>query len=228
VKSVLQDEGSIRESLNKLSEQSANLTFELPDNTPVVRLGLIATLYFKEGYSLQSKCYVMQCFTRFKEEFGQHLKGQFDDRYKKLTDSGFSKTQEKIRESGPNEQYEWHISSAATANEAAAYSLSALNSFEVHGDQKRSYLKMTLPWSFLKELRWLLGNRGCRHRVFVRHRRQQSRPYGLSKRSGRLREKSSKPTNDTSRSNRCRRCMQPDRLLVHSCSGELPPSFPTG
>ena len=151
MKSVLQDEGSIRESLNNLSEQSANLTFELPDNTPVVRLGLIATLYFKEGYSLQSKRNVMQCFTRFKEEFGQHLKGQFDDRYKKLTDSGFSKTQEKIRESGPNEQYEWHISSAATANEAAAYSLSALNSFEVHGDQKRSYLKMTLPWSFLKE-----------------------------------------------------------------------------
>ena len=73
-------------TLEKLSEQAPDLTFELPDNTPVVRLGLIATLYFKEGYSLQSKRNVMQCFTRFKEEFGQHLKGQFDDRYKKLTD----------------------------------------------------------------------------------------------------------------------------------------------
>ncbi|AZE48867.1 hypothetical protein C4K04_3195 [Pseudomonas chlororaphis] len=139
------------DTLEKLTEQAPDLTFELPDNTPVVRLGLIVTVYFKEGYLLDSKKKVMECFTRFKDEFGQHLKGQFDEHYKKLTDDSFKKTTAKILETGPNEQYEWHISSAATANEAAEYSLCALNSFEVHGDQKRSYLKMTLPWTLLKE-----------------------------------------------------------------------------
>ncbi|MFJ5237734.1 type VI immunity family protein [Pseudomonas neuropathica] len=137
--------------LEKLSENAPDLSFELPDGTSVVRLGLIVTLYFKDGYTLQCKQAVMQCFARFKEEFGQHLKGQFDHRYKKLTDASFDKKTSKILKTAPNEQYEWHISSAATANEAGEYSLSASNSFEVHGDKKRSFLKMTLPWSILKE-----------------------------------------------------------------------------
>ncbi|MGR6740009.1 type VI immunity family protein [Pseudomonas chlororaphis] len=138
-------------TLEKLIYQAPNLTFELPDNTPVVRLGLIATVYFKEGYLLESKKRVMECFDRFKEEFGQYLKGQFDGRYKKLTDDSFKKTAMKILETDSNEQYEWHISSAPTASEAAEYSLSALNSFEIHGDQKRSFLKITLPWALLQE-----------------------------------------------------------------------------
>src|SRR5471030_1633314 len=138
-------------ALEKLTKQAPDLVFELPDNTPVVRLGLIATVYFKEGYLLENKKKVMECFDRFKKEFRQHLKWQFDGRYKKLTDDSFKKTTLKILETDSNEQYEWHISSAPTANEAAEYSLSALNSFEVHGDQKRSYLKITLPWAFLQE-----------------------------------------------------------------------------
>ncbi|MGZ7458325.1 type VI immunity family protein [Pseudomonas sp. Ma2-10] len=138
-------------TLEKLIDQAPNLAFEMSDNTPVVRLGLIATVYFKEGYLFESKQKVLECFDRFKEEFGQHLKGQFDGRYKKLTNESFKKTTLKILETGANEQYEWHISSAPTASEAAEYSLSALNSFEVHGNQKRSYLKITLPWTLLQE-----------------------------------------------------------------------------
>lgn len=78
-------------ALKNLIASVPNLEFWLPDNTPVVRLGLIATVYFKEGYLLESKKKVMECFDRFKEEFGQHLKGQFDGRYKKLTDDNFKK-----------------------------------------------------------------------------------------------------------------------------------------
>lgn len=137
--------------LEKLTDRAPDLSFELPDGTPVVRLGLIATLYFKEGYTPESKQKVMECFARFNNEFGSHLTGQFDKTYKKLTPSSFEKTTDKILNTGPNEQYEWHISSATTAGEAPEYSLSALNSFEIHGEQKRSYLKLVLPWSILKE-----------------------------------------------------------------------------
>lgn len=135
--------------LQILSDQAPNLAFELPDSTPVIGLGLIATVYFKEGYLLESKTKVIECFDRFKEEFGQHLKGQFNGQYNKLTNDSFKKTTLEILRTGSNEQYEWHLSSAPTANEAADYSLSVLNSLEVHGDQKRSYLKITLPWAFL-------------------------------------------------------------------------------
>lgn len=138
-------------TLEELICQAPDLAFELPDNTPVVRLGLIGTVYFKAGYLLENKKKVMECFERFKEEFGQYLTAQFDGRYRKLTDDSFKKTTMKILGTDSNEQYEWHISSAPTANEAAEYSLSALNSFEIHGDQKRSFLKITLPWTLLQE-----------------------------------------------------------------------------
>lgn len=78
-------------TIEKLTHYAPDLAFELPHNTPVVRLGLIATVYFKEGYLLESKKRVMECFDRFKEEFDPHLKGQFDGRYSKLTNENFKK-----------------------------------------------------------------------------------------------------------------------------------------
>ncbi|GAD64941.1 hypothetical protein [Aquipseudomonas alcaligenes] len=52
-------------ALEKLTKHAADLAFELPDGTPVVKLGLIATLYFKEGYTAESKQRVAECFERF-------------------------------------------------------------------------------------------------------------------------------------------------------------------
>ena len=138
-------------ALAKLKECAPNLEFELPDGTPVVKLGLIVTLYFKEGYTLESKQKVMECFTRFHKEFGTHLKGHYSERYKKLTADSFDKIHSKILSSEPNEQYEWHLSSAPNAKEAEDYSLSILNSFEIHGDKKRSHIKLTIPWHILNE-----------------------------------------------------------------------------
>ena len=138
-------------ALEKLTKHAADLAFELPDGTPVVKLGLIATLYFKEGYTAESKQRVAECFERFYKEFAPHLKGQYFGRYKKLTPSNFGKSCSHILATGPNEDVEWLLSSASTALEAAEYSISTLNSFEVHGDKVRSYLKLVMPWSFLSE-----------------------------------------------------------------------------
>lgn len=138
-------------ALEKLKERAPDLEFELPDGTPVVKLGLIVTLYFKEGYTTESKQKVMECFTRFHQEFGVHLKGHFQERYKKLTPSSFERTRDKILTTEPNEQYEWHLSSAPNAKEAEGYSLSTLNSFEIHGEKKRSYIKLVMPWAVLNE-----------------------------------------------------------------------------
>lgn len=132
-------------TLNSLEKHAPDLTYSLPDGSVVIHLGLIVTVYFRQGYTEQSKRAVMRCFTRFKEEFGAHLVGQFYGGYKRLTDSSFIDTTARILQTGPNDQYEWHISSAATVGEAGAYSLTILNSFEAHGDHKRSFLKMTLP-----------------------------------------------------------------------------------
>lgn len=41
--------------LENLEQHAPDLAFELPDGKPVVRLGLILTLYFKRGYTNDTK-----------------------------------------------------------------------------------------------------------------------------------------------------------------------------
>lgn len=138
-------------ALEKLTKHAPDLAFELPDGTPVVKLGLIATLYFREGYTAERKRRVVECFERFYEEFRPQLKWQAGERFHKLTQARYEKQRDFITQSGPNEQYEWHISSANNEKEARDYSLQSMNSFEVHGDKKRSYIKLVFPWSLLLE-----------------------------------------------------------------------------
>lgn len=137
--------------LEILAAQAPNLEFELADRTPVVKLGLIATIYFCGGYTSDSKKRAMQCFERFKKEYDHLLNGQFHKKFKKITDQSFEKTKEQILQSKPNEKYEWELSSAQSVSEAAKYSLAILNSQEVHGDSRRSFIKLTLPWETLRQ-----------------------------------------------------------------------------
>ncbi len=77
----------VRVRPERLNEKAPDLAFELPDNTPVIRLELIATVYFKEGYLLENKQKVMECFARFKEEFGQYQKVQQQKKARPANDS---------------------------------------------------------------------------------------------------------------------------------------------
>lgn len=138
-------------ALEKLKERAPDLEFELPDGTPVIKLGLIVTLYFKEGYTAESKQKVVECFEHFYEQFKPNLKWQVGERHQKLTPERFDKQRNFLLRSEPNEQYEWHVSSAKNEKESRDYSLQAMNSYEVHGDKDRSYIKLVLPWSFIFE-----------------------------------------------------------------------------
>lgn len=138
-------------ALDKLKERAPELEFELPDGTPVVKLGLIVTLYFKDGYTTENKQKVVECFERFYKEFKPYLKWQVYRRDKKLTDANFAKSCAQILTTEPNEQYYWSLSSSQGVEDAPGYCLSGMNSFEVHGDRDRSYIKLTLPWSILTE-----------------------------------------------------------------------------
>ncbi|HEC50552.1 hypothetical protein LCGC14_0443290 [marine sediment metagenome] len=133
--------------LEKLAQQAPGLEFELPDGTPVIRLGLVATLYFREGYTTAVKEKIVECFERFYEEFETHLNWQVASRPQKLSRQQFERHRDAILCSEPNEQCEWHLSSARDAKEAGVYSLSVLGSYLAHGDKKRSYIKITFPCS---------------------------------------------------------------------------------
>jgi len=136
-------------ALEKLTERAPDLEFELPDGIPVVKLGLIVTLYFKDGYTAETKRALDECFTRYYEEFQTQLKSMVFRRHKKLTPDNFSKARKQVVETDPNDQFSWFLGSAPNASQADGFSLSVLNSFEIHGDKKCSYIKLVLPWSLL-------------------------------------------------------------------------------
>ncbi len=141
-------------ALKKLVAQAPAVEVTLDDGTPVVKLGLIVTLYFKEGYTQASKQQVVSCFERFYSEFDTQLKTYLHSGskgYKKLSKDSFTKPREKVLKSEPNEIYEWQLSSAATVKDVDTHSLSFLNSPEIHGDKQQSYIKLILPWTWLTE-----------------------------------------------------------------------------
>lgn len=139
----------MNDKIKNLENRAEDLSFELSDGTPVVKLGVIATLYFKGGYTTDVKIAVMDCFRAFYQEFGVHLKGQIKDKHSKLTPQNFEKTVEKIIRTGPHDQYEWQLTSAANIYQAEDYGISSMNSRELHGDHARSYIKIVLPWQFI-------------------------------------------------------------------------------
>lgn len=137
-------------TLENLIATAPNLAFELPNGMPVVKLGVIATIYFKQSYTAEKKLKVMECYRAFYEEFGAHLNGHIQGRYQELTPASFEKTVSRTLQSAANDRYEWQLTSATSLKDAESYSLSTLNSQELHGDSVRSYLKIVLPWDFLQ------------------------------------------------------------------------------
>ncbi|QEI06115.1 DUF3396 domain-containing protein [Pigmentiphaga aceris] len=139
-------------ALDRLSQHAPDLSFELPDGKPVVKLGLILTLYFKNGYTRDTKERLLACFRRFHEAYRPALNCLIYRRHQKLTDPAFEKACDAILKLGGHEEFSLCLSSAADDTQAADYSLTALNSAEIHGDGLRSFIKMVMPWHMLADL----------------------------------------------------------------------------
>lgn len=78
-------------ALETLKQHAPDLEIENAQGQPVVKLGLIATLYFREGYTAERKQRVVECFERFYEAFADTLKWQVGERFQKLTPSASKK-----------------------------------------------------------------------------------------------------------------------------------------
>ncbi|AWH29594.1 type VI immunity family protein [Stenotrophomonas sp. YAU14A_MKIMI4_1] len=121
---------------------------------PVIRLGLIATLYFRNGQQPAARKKVAACFSEFYAEFGDVLRGMVYGRRGRLTPEKLQGVLERF--SGAGEGRELNINSARSMHEAASHCLQVLTAREVlttHGETVscgRSYIKMTMPWQMLK------------------------------------------------------------------------------
>ncbi|QXH45347.1 DUF3396 domain-containing protein [Pseudomonas xanthosomatis] len=133
--------------IEKIKQELGNLEFDSFEGVPVVRLGVVVTLYFRNGYVPAVKESIAACFRKFSEEFGGVLRGIMYKRYKKYTPQAMGLALGEIT-SGSN-RFELAVNSAGSVYEASTYDLTVLNTRESNGDHVRSYMKMTVPWSML-------------------------------------------------------------------------------
>lgn len=75
--------------LARLTQQSERMGVDSALGMPVIRLGLITTLYFRNGHTPEMKRRVEACFSRFYEAFKTRLKWQLFKRMRRLSGSGF-------------------------------------------------------------------------------------------------------------------------------------------
>jgi hypothetical protein len=133
-------------SLNRLAHQAADLTINSEHGDPAVRLGLITTLYFKQGHTAHIKQRLEECFVRFRDEFKRELKWLLHKTERKLTLSSFASSRRQVLGSTPDEQFIWSIGSGAP-QDIALYRLFVMNTTQALEEVDRSCLKMVLPWS---------------------------------------------------------------------------------
>lgn len=136
--------------LNRLAHQAAELTINSEHGDPAVRLGLITTLYFKQGHTAHIKQRLEACFVRFREEFKRELKWLLHKTERKLTLSSFASSRRQVVNSSTDEQFIWSIGSGAS-QDIALYRMFTMNTTQALEEVDRSCLKMVLPWSILLE-----------------------------------------------------------------------------
>ena len=136
--------------LAELRQKAEQLTVVSARGVPLVRLGLMTTLYFKHGHTADTRRRLEACFSRFYETFRPFLKWQSYKHLRKLSPSGFATCRRQILESPAEEPLLWSISSANSA-EAATHRMFVMGAGKSQNDTDHSCLKMILPWSLLEE-----------------------------------------------------------------------------
>lgn len=115
---------------------------------PVIRLGLIATLYFRHGHQPAVRKKIAACFSEFHAEFGGVLRAIVYRRRGRLTPEKLHGALERFSAEG--EGRELNINSARSVHEAESHCLQVLTEREVCESVSRSYIKITMPWQMLK------------------------------------------------------------------------------
>jgi hypothetical protein len=137
-------------SFKHLERQAERIAVDASPGVPVVRLGLITTLYFKQGHTPEVKKRVEACFARFYKTFKPLLGWQLYKRMRRLTPSGFAACKRQILHGSADDQFVWSLASQTQA-EVATHSLFVMNTSRSQADNDRSCLKMVLPWTYLTE-----------------------------------------------------------------------------
>ncbi|MGG4610049.1 type VI immunity family protein [Providencia sp. Me31A] len=134
-----------------IEQQLANFSLLNSEGMAVTRLGITIIMIYPFGYTAEKKQNALNCFRRFRDEFGYELRFHTHgfSGLKKYNEANIEKFETKFLAGTDKDDLEWDVSDAFDADTAPNYSMSMLLSHEGGGHYNRSYLNLTLPWDYI-------------------------------------------------------------------------------
>ncbi|EOW1326916.1 DUF3396 domain-containing protein [Klebsiella aerogenes] len=126
-------------------------TVNYKEGGPAVGLGLIITVFFRDGHRPEVRRRMVECVDRFYAEFGTHLKKQMTERWSGITEKNYLKNRQRIIDSTPEEIFSWDLMSAPEDYLASDCSILIMGKRVFHNDNNRSVIKLTFPLNFLQQ-----------------------------------------------------------------------------
>ncbi|MDT3521462.1 type VI immunity family protein, partial [Cronobacter sakazakii] len=137
--------------LNYLEKWLLEASVKYKDGSPAVNLGLIITVFFKDGHTPDVRRRMVECVDRFYTEFKPYLKKHLTQNWVGITEKNYARKRQEIIDSTPEEIFSWYMGSAEKDFLAPDYSILIMGKRIFHNDNDRSVIKLTFPLSLLKE-----------------------------------------------------------------------------
>ena len=138
--------------LNYIEQWLPESSVKYKDDSQAVNLGLIITVFFKEGHTPEVRRKMVECVDRFYTEFKSNLKKTVSgSKWVGITENNYQKKRQQLLDLTEEETASWYMGSAEKDYEAPDYSILVMNTRIFHNDNDRSVIKLTFPFSLLKE-----------------------------------------------------------------------------
>ena len=137
--------------LNYIEKWLPEASVKYKDGSPAINLGLIITVFFKDGHTPEIRRRMVECVDRFYEEFKPYLKKTITKNWVGITEKNYAKKRQEILDSTPEEIFSWYLSSAEKDFLAPDYDILIMGTRIFHNDSDRSVIKLTFPLSLLEE-----------------------------------------------------------------------------
>ncbi|MCE9994151.1 DUF3396 domain-containing protein [Enterobacter asburiae] len=137
--------------LNYIEKWLPEASVKYKDGSPAVNLGLIITVFFKDGHTPEVRRKMVECVDRFYDEFKPHLKKTvYGKKWVGITETNYQKKRQQLLELTEEETASWFLGDAEKDYESPDYSILAMNTRIFHNENDRSVIKLTFPLSMLK------------------------------------------------------------------------------
>ncbi|UCQ29643.1 DUF3396 domain-containing protein (plasmid) [Edwardsiella tarda] len=137
--------------LNYIEKWLPEASVKYRDGSPAINLGLIITVFFRDGHTPEVRRKMVDCVDRFYAEFQSHLKKHITRSWVGITEKNYARKRQEILDSTPEEIFSWYLGSADKDWLAPDYDILIMGERIFHNDNDRSVIKLTLPLSLLKE-----------------------------------------------------------------------------